>query len=604
MEEKIINDNDNLIDDFIVEKETALKFQSRRHTQWNENYTLYRNFVETNRLTQRQAVNVPIMKETIKTLLSRIDDIPEVNFENLDNEEEKEFVIQELWNDDYNRLNFEGLDILDKKNVLLYGRSFKKLNFINKKFDVDVLDVFDVLVDSKTLPLDLETTKYVIHQNIFKSLDEILSNDKYLKEGKAELKNFLLSPDGLIVSGESKERLKEKYERLRSLGSEDEQTLEKLLAGADVVVPLDEYYPKLWNKETKKFERYVIVIAFEKVILFKKKLKEVLRVDFLPFVTWADDVEVSDFWSDGVGDGVNVPNKILNIWLSQLLENRTYRNFGMYFFNSSIPNFNPQSFTPTPFGMYPVPGNPNELIQPVRIEPLTDTINEMQFITQMIERSSGASAIEKGVTQPQKTTLGEIQLLASKTQERITSMAKFYRRSFKEFAEKWYGIISANMTDKDVIRLYKKSPKGKIFKKEVVKSDWYSEQGYRVRVTSSSEQETKTTQIVQKLMAVKQMYPNNLALQKIIQKRFLEIVDLTPEERQEIEEEEKQKIEQQKQIQQQQNEMQQQSSLPEQEQSQSQSQQQPPVPVGEESLNLEGLSPEQLLQAREALEGL
>lgn len=581
--------NDEIIQNYITEKEVSLNFQRRRHSQWNENYTLYRNFTETNRLTQRQAVNIPIMKESIKTLLSKIDDVPDINFESLDNNQDKEYVLQEMWNDDFNRLGMENLDIIDKKNVLLYGRSFKKLNFIKKQFDAEVLDIYDVLIDPKTLPLDLETARYLIQQNILKPLNEILENDKYDKEGKQELKTYLLTTEGLIASSEDKERLKEKAERLKVIGSEDETTIEKLLSGADTIITLDEYYPLLWNKEIKQFERYVIIVALEKVILYKKTLKETLGINFLPFVSWADDVEVNDFWSDGVGDIIRTPNKILNIWLSQLLENRTYRNFGMYWFNSSIPQFNPQTFEPKPFGMYPVPGNPNEIIQPIQIPALTETINEMTYITQMIERSTGASAIEKGITQPQKTTLGEIQILASKGQERIASMAKFYRRTWKEFAEKWYGILEANMNDKDIIKLYKKSIKGKIFKKEIIKTDWYSEGGYKVKITSSTEQETKTTQEIQKIMAIKNMYPENRSLQKLIQKRILDIVDFTPQEIQDIIDEEKQKEVAQT--------LPQQPLTPQ----QSQSPIQEPTPQEPQTQGLENLSPDELLKMRQGL---
>ena len=56
------------------EKKAAIELQERKHDDWNDNYELYRNKVRINRLTQRQAVNIPLMKETVKTLLSKIDD--------------------------------------------------------------------------------------------------------------------------------------------------------------------------------------------------------------------------------------------------------------------------------------------------------------------------------------------------------------------------------------------------------------------------------------------------------------------------------------------------------------------------------------------------
>jgi len=46
-------------------------------------------------------------------------------------------------------------------------------------------------------------------------------------------------------------------------------------------------------------------------------------------VSWADDVDNEDFWTDGMGDVVRTPNKIMNIYFSTMLENRVYQNLGM-----------------------------------------------------------------------------------------------------------------------------------------------------------------------------------------------------------------------------------------------------------------------------------
>ena len=64
-----------------AEGTSASELQNRKHKDWDDNYELYRNKVKTNRLTQRQAVNIPLMKETVKTQLSAIDDPPEVEFD-------------------------------------------------------------------------------------------------------------------------------------------------------------------------------------------------------------------------------------------------------------------------------------------------------------------------------------------------------------------------------------------------------------------------------------------------------------------------------------------------------------------------------------------
>ena len=93
------------------------------------------------------------------------------------------------------------------------------------------------------------------------------------------------------------------------------------------------------------------------------------------------------------------------------------------------------------------------------------------------------------------------------------------------------------------LKLYKKSYRGSYFEKEVFKKDWYSEKGYKERVLSSSEQETEKATALNKLMIIKNQYPDSAAIQKMVRKRMLEIFDLTPDEIKEIEEEEKMKAE-------------------------------------------------------------
>ena len=72
----------------INNKDTGFNYREPRHDQWRENYELYRDKVTVNRLTQRQSVNLPLMKTTIRTLLKDIDDMPVMEFENLDNDKE------------------------------------------------------------------------------------------------------------------------------------------------------------------------------------------------------------------------------------------------------------------------------------------------------------------------------------------------------------------------------------------------------------------------------------------------------------------------------------------------------------------------------------
>src|SRR3990170_3921499 len=145
MPETQIQINESLMDKLVAEKTAANELQKRKHEDWNDNYELYRNKVKTNRLTQRQAVNIPLMKETVKTLLSKIDEPPTVDWKEKSGDEFKELVYQEMWDETFRREKFEWKDILDKKNVLIYGNSTKFLNLNDKGVEVTVLDPFDVV---------------------------------------------------------------------------------------------------------------------------------------------------------------------------------------------------------------------------------------------------------------------------------------------------------------------------------------------------------------------------------------------------------------------------------------------------------------------------
>ena len=524
----------------LAEKKIAREFQDRRRDDWTENYELYRNKVRVNTLTQRQAVNIPLMKETLKTILAKIDDPPTVDWEELSGDESKELIFQEMWNADYERLGFEGIDVQDKKTVLMYGRSFKLLNWTDEGVDVQPLDIYDVVVDPFTLPLNLDSARFIIRQNIFRSLREILADDRYTKAGKDKLKGYLSSKEGMVQSGLNREEWEKKQERLQAMGVKSSDF--DLFAAGDTIINLTEHFTNVWDKKKEKFEKRVIVYADEMVELANDSLMDLLGVDFWPFSTWAEDIETTDFWSDAVADLVRTPNKVVNVMYSQAIENRTLKNFNMTWV---VPQdgYTPQTYEPGAGRQLPAPGlrpgqSIRDVIMPVEVGSLEDALVMIDYITKMVERGTSATAIEKGVSERKSITLGEVQTLVRKAMEQTLAMAKFYRRSWYDLAWKWHALMAANSSKKQT--LYKTSSSGKIWPKIVYPKDWKSKAGYRPIVRSTSEQEEEKTKGIQRFMFIKGMFPNNPALNRIIQQRSLELVDLTPAELREIEQDEKQ----------------------------------------------------------------
>jgi hypothetical protein len=522
------------------EKKSAREFQQRKHEDWDENYTLYRNKVKTNRLTQRQSVNVPLMKETIKTLLSKIDDAPQVTWKELSGDQMKEIIYQEIWDKFYKDEQLDWKDILDKKNVFLYGLSTKTLNLEDDGICVEIEDVYDILFDPLTKPFDVDDARFVLRQNIFRSLREILADERYDKKGKEELKHWLATDKGIVQSGKNKEEYQKRQERLRAMGVQNEKFA--LFAGGDVIVSLTEHFTKMWNAKTKSFDKHVVTYADDKIELLDKPLTELIGVDEWPIVMWSEDPETNDIYPDGIADLIRTPNKILNIWFSQQVENRTLQNFQMHWFDATVQGYQPQTYEPGPGRMLPAPGDPNKTIMPVAINGLDESFKAMDYLTAIVERGTGATALEKGTPESGVQTLGEVQILVGKATERAKTLAKFYRGSWYEFAKKWDNMMQNN--DFPKFTLYKTGADGKIYPKVVYNKDWKSTAGYEPTVASSSEQESDEIKNIQKFGVVMQQFPDNIALRKILQQRELKILDLSAQELKEVYDEETKKQEQ------------------------------------------------------------
>src|SRR3990167_3178434 len=191
-------------------KTSGYNYRERRHDSWDENYELYRDTVTINRLTQRQSVNVPLMKQTIRTLLKDVDDMPVLYFENLDNDKEAEIFKNEYWKwtVEQNRMDLQ--DIVDKRQVFLYGRSFDQWQIVDGKVKMTVQDPMDILIDRYTDPTNIHSARFLIHTHIFVPLSSLENNSDYDQEAVRRLKLFYATGEGLIKVKDNLNLLQEK----------------------------------------------------------------------------------------------------------------------------------------------------------------------------------------------------------------------------------------------------------------------------------------------------------------------------------------------------------------------------------------------------------
>lgn len=525
-------------------KQDGYNFRERRHDPWTINYDLYRDKIQTNRLIQRQTVHLPLMKQVIKTLLKDVDDMPVIYFENLDNDKQAELFKNEYWKYTVEQNRMELNDIVDKKQVFLFGRSFDQWQIVDGKVKQTIEDPMDILVSRYTDPVNLHSSRFLIHINIFKPLSSLEKDEKYDQDAVARLKKWYASENGLVKVKQNEEMYLDKNKKMADIGVSDayDPTL------GETYVEVSQHFVYRDTADGKGEELYLIVEAEDQEILMKKRLEEVMGVtkdhffrNHFPYESWADDLERQDFWSDGVGDIVRGSNQILDSWYSQLVENRTLRNFGMQYFDSTADEeFQPNTFNPTPWGWYPVPGDPNKIIRRIDIPDLSESLDEMTYVNTMLEKATGATATQQGNVQEKQVTLGEVQLALGEAKERVKGMSKFYTPAWKARGIMFDKICEAGADKLDAVKIYKKGRNSdNVYSMEISPKDWQSEEGYNVRVWSMEDKNTQDQNELQKVSAVKANMPTNGRLNEIYQRKLLEFAGLKPDEINDVIEEEK-----------------------------------------------------------------
>ena len=504
-----------------MEKESAYTFRKRRHPAWTDNYTLYRGIVIPNRLTQRQSVHVPLMKYAVGSIMKEVDTPPEMYFKNLDNNEQKEVYYNAYWHEMALRNKLKIKDTVDKKQALLYGRTFKKLNIEDGEFTFEVIDPQDMLVHRFVDPSNLDTAKVVIQTNIYRTLSSLLENDDYSSEGKKKLKTYFESSIGILEQDDTLNKIEEKNQRLLDLGVED--ALDPQLG--ETYIELNEVYSLEFSADEDEDIYFVYTVATAGgaiVELQKQKLYEVIGptednfwYNHLPYNSWGTDPERMDFWNDGPADVIRGTNHILNSWVSQLLENRTLRNYNMHYYDSTNEQFVPQTFTPEPWGWYPMPGKPSDVMTTVQVADLSESLDEIEFFIGMAEKAVATTSAQSGSVENKAVTLGEVQISLANAQERIKSIALYYTEAWRDFGIKYIKMLEANSGDLKPVTVTREGRLGKkMYTKEITPKMWLSKAGYHVEVLLADEKQESDLNNLQKLKIALDSMPTNVPLKK------------------------------------------------------------------------------------------
>jgi len=526
-----------------------IDYRSRRHADWQENYTLSRDKVIINRLTQRQTVNIPLIKYVLNTLLKEMTDPPQLYFNNADNDQQRELFYNEYWKQMFTDNKLVLKDHVDKKQNAMYGRAYKKINIEGGKIKISLVDTQDMLISRMVDPTDIDSAPDLIECGIWTPLETILRNKDYDKKEVARLKDSFEQEDdsgGKMEADENFQKASEKYERLRVMGVEN--TINPVIG--ETYIELHQAFRYEYDEDLNErvIFRYVLAKTGAGIFkLHKASLESLIGKtadnfwrNHYPYTSWASDPEATDWHSDGIVDIIRPINNVLNVWISQLVENRTLQNFSMFFYDSSKKDFVPQTFQPQPWAKFPVPGNPNEIIKNVETGNLSGTLEELTFLIGIAEKATAANATAGGETTT-NVTLGDVQLALANAQKRILMQQIFYVEDWKELGLKYTKMLEAAGDKIKSVTIYKKGRLGlKTYKKTIGPEDWKSDSGYLTEIKTITDKQQEDLEAVQKLQVLKTEMPTNIPLLEIFHRKLMQFSALTPDEISRVEEFDKQ----------------------------------------------------------------
>lgn len=533
----------------------AWNYRFRKVNDWDVNYELYRDKVMVNPLTQRQSVNLPIMKTQIRTLLKDVDDMPVIEFQNLDNDKQAELLENEYWSWTADQNHMELNDIIDKRQVFIFGRTYDQWQVKNGMIVQTIQDPYDILIQRYANPTDINSSRFLIHMHIFMPLSQLDQNPDFNKEAVEDMQKWYASRLGLIKAAENARFLVQRNQRQADMGVPDIHA--PMLGETYVELAMhfvfrnhepyrdDKGEPVLNADGTIKEypEQIFLYVECDNMrILMKKPLEEVIGNtndnfwrNHYPYTSWADDIERQDWYSDSIADIIRPGNIVLNTWYAQMAENRTLKNLNMHVFNSNLEGFQPQTWVPKAFGMYGVPLPPNTdlktVFQPVPVDDLTDSLQEIEFVQGIIEKATGATPTMQGVQDKSEVTLGEIKLQLNNAQQRVKGLSKFYTQVWKERAMIFLKLIEAAPDKLDAVNIYKKGKNSNdVYLREIEPKNWITKSGYGVKIWSQDQRDAFDVDALNKLNAVKANMPDNMKLTEIYERKLLEFAGLKPEE--------------------------------------------------------------------------
>jgi len=381
----VIKGKQEKLKQYIQEKDYAVKVRQNKINNWIKNEESYNGVTQRTLLT-RSNLHVPIVFEGVQNMSSKLGANPDVKFDTIpEGDENASEIMEHVVKQDLDDSDWELQYDQSKTEAGIYGRTIYKVIAGNDKQSVELVDTLAYLISP--IAKNTKDALYQGQQFIYKTIEQIEEEKEEMEYDEEEIKKLRENkvPNETQVSTSTE--MSTKNLRMANMG------LNNTTQYGSKVAEITEWWTYISDKEEKTRELYVLTVANDLYLLRAKKAID-LGYRRPPFVSWGTYTRGITFWCPSVADVYRDPNLAIDVNINQVIDNNTYRNFGMMFVASSS-GLKQSSIVPRPLGVTSVTCAPNENVQSKvwQFTPpeISSALTTMQAIKGFADSASGMS---------------------------------------------------------------------------------------------------------------------------------------------------------------------------------------------------------------------
>jgi len=421
-----------------IEACRKVKKERLRQVQESEEFYYGKERVDLEGVVMAQ---LPTMSGFVDTLLSKIDDIPRLNFGYTDLADFKRAQkVQALWEQESgpNHNDWGLKDRWEKKLAIFQGMGISKVfaeSDPKYKSFMEVKDLFNFIFEPKGGG-DIDKHKFCGEENVWipkSDLEKGIKSGLYIKKSTQELINSL----GNQEHKDTNEEYIEETERYSHLGYEAQTNN---YVGVKLA-KLNEHY-MIYNG--KKY--YLLLDYVTGFVVRAHELKDVFKSDKWPYNVWHTNPDAFNFLSKAPADDARPLATILDRLFSQVLTNREKINMGQRYFDPEMV-VDPSQLPWTPDGLVEIDTgggttrrNIAEAVKEVQTKDIgMGTVDLMGYIKGVLGIETGVTAGAQGASDEDKVGIHFSNL------QQVADRLGLFNKSYKEnWAKKgmkyWWGL--------------------------------------------------------------------------------------------------------------------------------------------------------------------